>query len=377
MELLRIGNCKEEIGKITKGSIVVKLNNELKIPVFIVSGKEEGPTAFISAGMHGDELNGIQVVKILRDMINPDSLSGRIIFIPAINILGFKECSRLFPLDNKDLNRQFGKKNVNFPSEKVAKAIFDEVVKKCDFGIDCHDSNAENVLLTHPRILSNNEAPEVTALSRIFGTDLIMERNGKKGMLAIEAYRKLKVPVLTIEIGGGVKIWDEFVEEGVKGIMNILVYKKMINGIIDVPIRQFILDYRHGYAAPFSGLVDVKVNLGDAVDEGEVIATLYDPEKDFVKEIKAEHPGVVFSVRLKSKINKGETMFSVLHFKHGKNKAYALNAEMILNKEIIHGVILRPTKVLDTFLSIFDSSYSLIYNVIGDRLEKIKKYFKK
>jgi len=182
---------------------------------------------------------------------------------------------------------------------------------------------------------------------------------------------------LTIEIGGGVKIWDEFVEEGVKGIMNILVYKKMINGIIDVPIRQFILDYRHGYAAPFSGLVDVKVNLGDAVDEGEVIATLYDPEKDFVKEIKAEHPGVVFSVRLKSKINKGETMFSVLHFKHGKNKAYALNAEMILNKEIIHGVILRPTKVLDTFLSIFDSSYSLIDNVIGDRLEKIKKYFKK
>ncbi|MBS3153204.1 succinylglutamate desuccinylase/aspartoacylase family protein, partial [Candidatus Woesearchaeota archaeon] len=174
----------------------------------------------------------------------------------------------------------------------------------------------------------------------------------------------------------GVRIWDEFVNDGVKGIMNILVYKKMINGMIDVPIRQFILDYRDGYTAPFSGLLDVLVSLGNAAKEGEVIATLYDPEKDFLKEIKANHPGVVFSVRLKSKINRGETMFSLLHFKRGKDKAYAINAQMVLNKEALHGIVVHPTKVLDTFLSIFDSSYNLLDTAIGNRVNKIKSYFR-
>jgi len=377
MELLRVGNCKEEIGKATKGSLVVELDKtNLEIPVFIISGKEDGPTAFISAGMHGDELNGIKVVKTIKDMINPSSLSGRLIIIPVINPLGFKECLRNVPLDNQDLNRQFGVKQPKTPSEKIAKVFLEEVVKKCDFGIDCHDSNAENILLPHPRILCNNEAPEVTKLSRVFGTDLILERKGKSGMLAIEAYRKLKVPILTIEIGGGVRIWDEFVNDGVKGIMNILVYKKMINGMIDVPIRQFILNYRDGYTAPFSGLLDVLVSLGNAAKEGEVIATLYDPEKDFLKEIKANHPGVVFSVRLKSKINRGETMFSLLHFKRGKDKAYAINAQMVLNKEALHGIVVHPTKVLDTFLSIFDSSYNLLDTAIGNRVNKIKSYFR-
>ncbi|MBI4159427.1 succinylglutamate desuccinylase/aspartoacylase family protein [Candidatus Woesearchaeota archaeon] len=378
MENLQVGSCKGVKGEKTKGHLEINLDSlKIKIPVFIISGVKDGPTAFISAGMHGDEVNGIHIVKKIKESITPESLSGRLVIVPVVNTLGFKESKRTVPLDDQDLNRQFNKNNPKTASELIAHAFFEEVVRKCDFGIDCHDSNAENILLPHSRVLSRKEAPEIAELSRIFGTDLILEREGKEGMLAIEAYREYKIPVLTVEIGGGVKVWDKYVLEGIRGIKNVLIYKKMLNGLIDVPIRQFVLDYRYGYKAPFSGILDVKIELGDAVNEGEIIATLYDPENDREKEIKAEHPGVVFSVRLKSKIDADEVMFSVLHFKQDKNEMHALNAEMILNKEVLQSIIVRPTKVLDTFLAIFDSSYSLIDNVIGDRLEKIKKYFKK
>ncbi|MBI2106937.1 succinylglutamate desuccinylase/aspartoacylase family protein [Candidatus Woesearchaeota archaeon] len=377
MENLQIGTCKEVRGKKTKGFLEIKLGNlKVKIPIFIISGVKDGPTTFISAGMHGDEVNGIEIVRNIKETISPESLSGRLIVIPVINTLGFRNSMRYVPLDNGDINRQFSKKNPKSASEVIAKTFFEEVVRKCDFGIDCHDSNAENILLPHSRVLNSKEAPEVAELSRIFGTDLILEREGKPGMLAIESYKKHKIPVLTVEVGGGIKIWDKHVAEGIRGIRNVLIYKKMLNGLIDVPIRQFVLDYRYGYRAPFSGLLDVKVELGDAVKKGDVIATLYDPETDKEEGIKAENAGVVFSVRLKSKIDTGETMFSVLHFKQDKDEMYALNAEMILNKEVLQSIIVRPTKILDTFLSIFDSHYNMLNTIVSEKIEKIKSYFR-
>ena len=377
MENLQIGSCKEVKGEKTKGFLEVKLNDlKINVPIFIISGVKDGPTAFISAGMHGDEVNGIEIVRNIKETINPESLSGRLVIIPVVNTLGFRASTRYVPLDNGDINRHFNKKNPKSASEIIAKTFFDDIVVKCDFGIDCHDSNAENILLPHSRVLNSKEAPEVAELSRIFGTDLILEREGKEGMLAIEAYKKHKIPVLTVEVGGGIKIWDKYVAEGIRGIKNVLIYKKMLNGLIDIPIRQFVLDYRHGYMAPFSGLLDVKVELGDAVKEGDVIASLYDPETDREEDIKAENAGVVFSVRLKSKIDSGETMFSVLHFKRDKNEAHALNAEMILNKEVLQSIIVRPTKILDTFLTIFDSHYNLLDTIVSKRIEKIKGYFR-
>ena len=377
MESLQIGSCKEVKGKKTKGFLEFSIDDlKINIPVFIISGVKDGYTAFISAGLHGDEVNGIEIAKKIKESINPDSLSGKLIIIPVVNTLGFRASTRYVPLDSGDINRQFNKKNPKSASEIIAKNFFDCVVKKCDFGIDCHDSNAENILLPHSRVLNNKEAPEVAELSRIFGTDLILEREGKPGMLAIEAYKKHKIPVLTVEVGGGVKVWDKYVAEGIRGIKNVLIYKKMLNGLIDIPIRQFVLDYRYGYKAPFSGLLDVKVELGDAVKGGDVIATLYNPETDKEEEVKAEHAGVVFSVRLKSKIDADETMFSVLHFKQDKNEMHALNAEMILNKEVLQSIILRPTKILDTFLTIFDSSYNMLENIVTDKIEKIKNYFR-
>jgi len=377
MESLQIGTCKEVKGNRTKGFLEVIVDDlKIKIPIFIVSGLKDGPTAFISAGLHGDEVNGMEIVRGIKESINPNSLNGRLIILPVVNTLGFRASTRGSPLDNGDINRQFNKKNPETASEMIAHVFFEEVVRKCDFGIDCHDSNAENILLPHSRVLKNKEAPEVAELSRIFGTDLILEREGKPGMLAIEAYKKYKIPVLTVEVGGGIKIWDKYVDEGIRGVKNVLIYKKMLKGLIDIPIQQFVLDYRYGYKAPFSGLLDVKVDLGDAVKEDEVIATLYDPETDKEEDIKAEHAGVVFSVRLKSKIDTGETMFSVLHFKQDKNKVHALNAEMILNKEVLQSIIVRPTKILDTFLGIFDSHYNMLNTIVSNKIEKIKEYFR-
>ena len=189
----------------------------MRIPVFIAKGSNPGKTIFISAGIHGDEVNGIEVLHHFMSTIDPYKLHGIVIFLPVLNPWGFREKSRYIPFDNKDLNRSFNQKGSSI-SFKIADSLMKKVIEKCDFGIDLHDGRT-NILLPHPRIFRNDKSKFLKELSHAFGTDIILEREGDPGMMAVEAFKTNKIPVMTIEVGGAMVIREDFKE----------IYKDSVN----------------------------------------------------------------------------------------------------------------------------------------------------
>src|SRR3989344_6342888 len=330
---MQIGTCQAKPGHLKKGKLTVGIYNgkKLEIPIYIAKGKIEGKTMFISAGMHGDEINGIEVLKNFIEQLDPRKMYGTIIFLPIVNPWGFKKISRYIPFDKKDLNRCFNKRG-NTISYKIAKTLMSEIISKCDFGVDIHDGR-KNILLPHARIFKKEKSELLKEMSHAFGSDIILEREGDSGMMAIESFNMYKTPVLTVEVGGASVLKDEYTNQVVKGLNNILIYMGMIRGVLNMPIRQFFLDKRMGYSAPIQGILHINVELGDAVKKNELIAVIHDPIEDKEVKIRSKNHGIVFSIKKECIVKKEDSILSILHFKQkGRRDLVPIQAKMLINK---------------------------------------------
>ena len=375
---MKIGTCKAESGRITRGNLSVGVyrGKILKIPVVIMKGEESGKTIFVSAGIHGDEINGIEIINHFIKETNQDKLQGTIIFLPILNPWGFKEKSRYVPFDNKDLNRCFNKKGKSV-SYKIARTLMKEVISKCDFGIDLHDGRV-NLIIPHTRIFKKDKCSYLKELSHAFGSEIILQREGESGMMAVESFNVYKTPVLTVEVGGALVLREDFTTQVLSGLKNILVYGGLLNGVLDLPVRQFFLDERLGYLSPIQGILHIEVEIGDAVNKGQLIARIHNPINDKVVKIKSKNPGVIFSVRKDAIINKGESILSILHFKleRRKKELVPMQAMMLMNRTKPEEIITRPTILLDNILSLLGLSYKVVGESLKESLKILDGYFK-
>ncbi len=313
MVINKIGTCTAARGMIRYGFL--EIERGYRVPVAIMKGKKEGKNCFITGGIHGDELNGIKLVHMLMAKLDPKTITGTIVFLPILNLSGFRKQIREVAEDGRDLNRCFGKRGGTL-SYKIAKKIMKEVVNKCDFGIDCHDYGEREVLLPHARVqdaLSGVEG-SVLELGRLLGTEIILVRDGEKGMLAVEAYRKLGRPVVTVEVGGGLVLWDEFLERTYRGILNILAHHGFIKRKITLPREQYLIKDldRFSYITKSDGLLYKNVKIGDIVHKGDVIGVIYDPVTRKKKRVISRHCGFVFSLKFRDRVGKGDGIASIL-----------------------------------------------------------------
>lgn len=281
-------------------------------------GPNPGPVLFISAGMHGDEVNGVALLQRARRAISIKDLAGTLIFVPVLNLTGFRQAKRCFQPYNVDLNRAFPGSPTGAPVQVLAHTIFSEVVAHSDAGIDLHDAGERNILLPHVRVHRGDE-PEcrdgcTLDMGRMAGTSIIMQRPGEPGMMAIEAARLLKKPVVTLEIGGGGVLWEEYLTEGVNAVLNILRYVKMLAGRIILPRHQFILGERVDYASPLDGIITYDVELGQPVHTGERLAQVTNPLTNEAQDIVSGQCGVVFALKLQGRVTVRTEVASVLQF---------------------------------------------------------------
>jgi uncharacterized protein len=305
-----------------KSTHTFKTDPPITLPVIRFKGKKKGPVGFISGGMHGDEINGMMLVKkFVEDFIKggfEKDMKGELIVLPLLNSTGFAKGQRRSAVDGLDLNRCFpGKKNGTF-GEQFAKELFDKFFSKADFGIDCHDAGTSSALLPHTRVgACEDEAGKCLTenLGRLFGTEIIVERKGKAGMMALAAYEKFKKPLVTVEIGGARHIFDDFVKEGVKGIKNILKYYEMIPGKPRLPKKQFILKKRLGVKAPQTGIIEFSVELGDFVHAGDKIGRIYFPQTFEEEDLRSPMCGLIFSLHDHQIVKESSVMYSVLETK--------------------------------------------------------------
>lgn len=265
----------------------------IHVPVTVVRGKGDGPTAFVTAAVHGDEINGVDIVRRLILDLDPETFSGTLIAVPVVNIPGFLEQSRYLPY-HRDLNRFFPGKQKGHNAERFAWRLFREVVARCDFGIDLHTASDGRWNLPHVRGDMSN--PRVRKLASEFGASVVVDNIGLPGSLRCAATRA-GVPTILFEAGEARRFSRRVSQTGVRGVLSVLAAEGMM------PARekrklpyQVIVKVSDWVRAERGGILDLAVRPGDLVYEGDLVASILNPFGTTVTRVRSNTTGIVIGV---------------------------------------------------------------------------------
>lgn len=241
----------------------------LVIALRVIRARKPGPNVFVTAAVHGDELNGTGIIRELIVGQPPQLTAGSLICVPVVNFFGFESHDRYLP-DRRDLNRSFpGSPNGSLAS-RMAWQVFSEVISHCQFGIDLHTAAVRRT--NFPNVRGDLSDAGVRRIAHAFGCELIVNERGPLSALRREACRA-GCPTIILEAGEVWKIEPGMVEVGVQGIENVLVELGMMDGEVVRPIYQTRIDKTTWIRAGVGGILRFFVAPGDLVEQGQPIAS--------------------------------------------------------------------------------------------------------
>lgn len=289
-------------------------HSPVTIPVRIIHGKLKGPTVFVTAAIHGDELNGIEIIRRLRKVKILKRLRGTLILIPLVNIYGVMTQSRYLP-DRRDLNRTFPGSSKGSLAARVADTLFRKIISRADFGIDLHTGSLHRSNL--PQIRVNTNDSFALSLAQVFEAPVILHSNLRDGSLR-QIADEHGIPTVLYEAGEALRFEEKAIRIGVKGIINILRSQKMISqNSRQKPFKKSILTTESKWLrAPQSGLIRTVKSLGDTIDIDEVLALIDDPLNDDYTEIKSTLKGIIIGRTQIPLVQEGDAVFHIAPFKN-------------------------------------------------------------
>lgn len=281
----------------------------IQVPVIVERAKEDGPTILLMAGLHGDEINGVEIVrKIIRKGYNKPQ-TGTIICIPVFNIFGFLNLKRELP-DGRDLNRSFpGSENGSLAAQ-FAYHFMKEITPHVDYVFDFHTGAAQRNNFSQIRCAFKDQ--ESLELAKIFNPPFILHSSYISKTIR-ESLTKKGKKMLLFEGGKANSIEDSIVEEGISGVKRILQHLGIRSFKIDATKenRTIILSESKWMRAPNSGMFQVLVKNGTAVSKGDVIALVSDPYGKFERKIKANMDGYIICLNESPVVYKGDAIFHI------------------------------------------------------------------
>ncbi|MDH3333571.1 MAG: succinylglutamate desuccinylase/aspartoacylase family protein [Gammaproteobacteria bacterium] len=276
-------------------------------PVLIVNGELPGPTLCLTAAVHGDELNGIEMVRRVLHDIDPRKLSGAVIGVPIVNVQGFRRGSRYLP-DRRDLNRYFPGNPNGSAAARIAHALFKDVIAHCDALVDLHTGSFERANL--PQIRADLRNPDVVTLTLGFGSMVVLHSQPTVGTLR-HAATMAGIPAVTVEAGGPAQLELAEVKHGVKGIETLLstlgmVKKRRLWGDPE-PVY-----YRSSWVrADNGGILLADVSLGSSVRKGDLLGTITDPMSNASTELRSPYAGRIIGMARNQVVMPGFAAFHV------------------------------------------------------------------
>ncbi|WP_411766397.1 succinylglutamate desuccinylase/aspartoacylase family protein [Winogradskyella sp. A3E31] len=312
-EVLDILGVKVGLGQhATVNFNVAKLHtqNSIDVPVIIERSKKPGPTVLITAGIHGDEINGVEIVRqIIAKGINKPKI-GTIICVPVINVFGFIHMNREFP-DGRDLNRMFpGSKNGSLAS-RVAHQLMTEIVPRADLILDFHTGGSDRFNAAQVRIIKNDII--LSELAEVFGAPFIYYSKNIKNSFRSSA-AKLGIPMLLFEGGKSFNIHTTITNTGVNGAKRVLNHMGMLRSKFKVskPKKKCIrLLSGKWIRANYSGMFKAAVPINTFVEKGKVIGNITDPYGNFNHFVKAPNAGYVFNINESPLVYQGDAIFHI------------------------------------------------------------------
>ncbi|WP_428738743.1 succinylglutamate desuccinylase/aspartoacylase family protein [Sulfurimonas sp.] len=302
--------------EITKGSsttINIPLPKHYNTPtnllLNVICGKKDGPVVFISAAIHGDELNGIEIIRRLKKLSILKKIRGTLILVPVVNVYGMMNLSRYLP-DRRDLNRSFPGSSKGSLAARIAKIFFEEVVSKCSLGIDLHTGSIHKINL--PQIRTNLDNEYTARLARVFEAPVILHSELRDGSLRAEA-QDHGVPILLYEAGEALRFDETSIRIGVKGIVNVLRENGNLPKITKKTKSKTPITTRQNkwIRSSSSGVLRTVRALGETVYKDEVLAYVDDPLNEDSTEIVAPFSGVIIGKSQIPLAQEGDAIFHI------------------------------------------------------------------
>jgi predicted deacylase len=275
---------------------------KVSVPVHVICAPKPGPRLFLAASIHGDELNGLGII---HDLLFDNQFSlerGMIVALPLVNVYGLESYSRYLP-DRRDLNRSFPGKSSGSLTGRLANLVYSEVIRKCDYGIDFHTAAVRRT--NYPNVRADLDKPDVAALARAFGCELIVHNKGTMGSLRRTAVNA-GIPTIVVEAGEVWKIEPGVVELGVRGAMNVLRHLKMIPGRRVKPAYQCAVKKSKWIRAERGGVLKFHAKSGDIVRKGQVVASSLSVLGQVKEQIVSPWDGIVLGMSTMPVVKPGE-----------------------------------------------------------------------
>jgi len=273
-----------------------------RVPLIIVRGLSKGPIVGLTAALHGNELNGISTIFKLIDEIDPTKLSGTLVLVPITNVPGYLMNQRLFS-DNVDLNRIMPGKLNGATSDIYAHFLITKIIRKFDFLLDLHTASHGRVNSLYVRANIDNE--QTRTLAYLQNPQIIVKKSEESGTLRAWANDN-GIPAITIEIGNPNAFQPMLVDETLDGIINTLIYLKMLEGNVkDMITNATICDSSYWIRSKKGGIVDVIPLLASQIKKGDLVAKVYDVFGYVKEEIFADDTGIVIGKNVRPNCDAG------------------------------------------------------------------------
>lgn len=285
----------------------------LGLPVHVIHSKLDGPVMFISAALHGDEINGVEIIRRVLNARAMGRLRGTIIAVPVVNLFGFINQSRYLP-DRRDLNRSFPGSGKGSMAARLANLFLKEIVAQCTHGIDLHTAAVHRDNL--PQVRAYMKDKETERMARAFFSPIILNTNLVEGSLR-QAVDKMGIPVIVYEAGEALRFDEVSIRAGVKGIISVMREIGMLPKIKQrkPPIEPLVAKSSAWMRAPQSGILRTMVKLGAKVAKKQVLGIVSDPFGETEEPVISSVDGIVIGRTNIPLVNEGEALFHIASFK--------------------------------------------------------------
>jgi predicted deacylase len=297
-------------------------HTSVAMPVHVINGRHAGPVMFVTAAIHGDEINGIEIIRRLLATKVLNRMAGTLIAVPVVNVYGFVSQSRYLP-DRRDLNRSFPGSEKGSMAARLADTLMSEIVHKCTHGIDLHTAAEGRANL--PQIRVDLDAhPELLELAEAFSPPILLDSPTREGTLRDAAG---SIPLLLYEAGEALRFDELAIRAGLQGILRVMRHLLMLPNPKPTEKRNkpWLANNSVWMRAPQSGILRSRIPLGGIVEEGVVLGYISDPFGEAEQAVVSHVSGVLIGITKLPLVHEGEALYHVATTASTKSAARAVD----------------------------------------------------
>ena len=298
-------------------------HTEMTMPVRVIRGKKDGPRLFVSAAIHGDEINGVEIIRRLLKLKNIRRLRGTLIAVPVVNVFGYTSRIRYLP-DRRDLNRSFPGSPRGSMASRLAHIFVKEIVENCTHGIDLHTGAVHRSNLPQLRIRLDEE--ETLHLAKAFRVPVIINANLRDGSLR-QSVIEHNIPMLLYESGEALRFDEQSINVGLRGILSVMRELGMLakRPAPKNAITPIVAQGSQWVRALESGTITFEKTLGEQVSTGDLLGTLSSPLGDKDVPVVSPLSGIMIGQTMLPLVYEGEALCNIAHLDESKNVAKKLD----------------------------------------------------